>query len=153
MLSSQVAICPSSIVPVEKSCAGWRGDDEGPAVSSRIVQPTAASDSITSRIPIMKHSGPVPDTCCCQLRNTNAVSILILSISFDIFVWYYYELWWIRWGSLVPLNSPLKFNFLDPAFKDCFNEMGSLSLISSPSLIGIHTVAFSYFSEQTDQLP
>lgn len=50
---SQVAICPSSVVPVEQGCVGWSGDEQRPAVSS-ILEPTAANGSITLRTPVTK---------------------------------------------------------------------------------------------------
>lgn len=59
---------------------GCRGDDQRPAVSSSrsILRPTAASDSITLRIPVTKPNAmeqrPLPDTANYSdpLRNINA---------------------------------------------------------------------------------
>ena len=70
VLSSQVAICPSSTVPVEQSCVGWRGDDQRPtessSSSSSILQHTAASGSITLTTPVTEpHAAeqcPLPDS-------------------------------------------------------------------------------------------
>ena len=57
MLSSQVAICPSSVVPVEQGCVGWGGGEQRPAVSSSILEPTAANGSITLRTAVTKPHG------------------------------------------------------------------------------------------------
>lgn len=68
VLSSQVAICPSSTVPVEQSCVGWRGDDQRPteSSSSSILQPTAASGSIALTTPVTEphavEQRPLPDS-------------------------------------------------------------------------------------------
>lgn len=50
MLSSQVATCPSSVVPVEV----WTADEQRPAVSSSILKPTAANGSIALRTLVTK---------------------------------------------------------------------------------------------------